>query len=114
MTVASVADEPEIGLTNWALVQHNGVGYRLVGAHEDTSVGRITSPIVAFNFETMTATTESGRRYILRGDSNPAAAHYIRGYLLRHGISVREVALADLDELVLLPTGIDVTLPRMQ
>lgn len=72
--VLPVDEEPEVPLTNWALVHHAGVGYRLAGYREDSARGRMTSKVVAFDLSAMMATTKSGRIYHLRGDQDPDAA----------------------------------------
>ncbi|MER8573352.1 hypothetical protein NKG99_14420 [Mesorhizobium sp. M1409] len=98
--VKSVTEEPEVVLTHWGLMQENRIGFRLVGVHATTGRGRVTSPLVEFEELTMTAKTESGRTYRLRGPTDPdATAAMIHEHIQRWGLTVRDVAMADIGDL---------------
>jgi len=100
--VKSVCEEPDVVLDHWGLMQENGLGFRLVGIHAGTGVARVTSPIVVFEEFTMTARTESGRTYRLRGPADPdATATMIHEHIRRWGLTVRDVAMAEISDLAL-------------
>ncbi|MBZ9798724.1 hypothetical protein [Mesorhizobium sp. ES1-4] len=100
--VKSVSDEPEVILAHWGVMQQNLVGFRLVGVHAATGVARVTSPIVEFEEMAMTAKTESGRTYRLRGPADPdAAAEMIHKHIRMWGLTVHDVAMADISDLAL-------------
>jgi len=101
--VKSVAEEPEVVLTHWGLMQENRIGFRLVGVHAATGRGRVTSPVIEFEEMTMTAITRSGRKYRLRGPGDPdATVAMIHEHIRRWGLTVHDVALADISDLALL------------
>ena len=101
--VKSVDEEPEVVLDHWGIMQENRLGFRLLGIHAGTGVARVTSPIVEFEEMTMVAKTKSGRTYRLRGPGNPdATAQMIREHIQRWGLSVRDVAMADVSDLAFL------------
>jgi hypothetical protein len=69
-TMPSVANQPEIVLTDWSAVRISGEGSYwdvLLGWCEMNRCGRVTTPIVEFIAEQATAITRSGRRYRLAG-----------------------------------------------
>jgi hypothetical protein len=115
--VPPVDEESEVPFTNWALVHHSSVGYRLAGYREDSGRGRMTSMVAAVNLSAMTATTESGRIYHFRGDQDPdAALLVVKAYMARWGIGVRDMALADVEKLEqgLRPAmGVNKTMPTL-
>jgi hypothetical protein len=101
--VKPVDEEPHVILTHWGLMQQNGLGFRLLGIHAGTGVARVTSPIVEFEEMTLTAKTESGRTYRLRGRADPdATAKMIHEHIKRWGLTVRDVATADVSDLALV------------
>ena len=102
MAVKSVTDEPEVVLIRWGLMQQNMLGYRLVGIHAASGLARVTSPIVAFEGLSLTAETESGRIYRLRGPSDDeAAARMIHEHIRRSGLTICDVALATVSEVAM-------------
>lgn len=99
MTVNSVADEPEVVLTRWGIMQENMIGFRLVGVHAATGRARVTSPIVVFEALTLIARTESGRFYTLRGPADDdMAARLIHEFIRRENLTAQDVALAQPEE----------------
>lgn len=101
--VKSVDDEPHITLERWGIMQDIG-GYRLVGIAAGTSGGRVSSPVVAYDGNAMTAETTSGRMYRLQGDPDPeVTAAIIKVHIVKWGLHRDEVAMAEtweLDEFV--------------
>jgi len=96
MTVRPVAEEPVVVLDRWGILQEHVLGYRLVGVHAVTGRARVTSPIIAYEGLTQTAETESGRVYHLRGEMDArVAAEIIYGHMMRCGLTLDDVALAD-------------------
>lgn len=70
---APVDQEPEITLCDWMIVEAEFVGeessLHFVGARSiDGGSGRVSSPIVEFDFKTMQGKTRSGRVYKLVGE----------------------------------------------
>ena len=102
MTVRPVLEEPEVVLIRWGIMQQNLQGYRLVGIHAATGRARITSPLVAFEGLSLTAETESGRIYRLRGPADDqAAAQMIHEHIRRSGLTISDVALATVSEVAM-------------
>ncbi|WP_189590959.1 hypothetical protein [Mesorhizobium sp. M8A.F.Ca.ET.207.01.1.1] len=98
----SVDEEPHVVLIHWGLMQQNMIGFRLVGVHAATGIPRVTSPIVEFETLTMTAKTESGRIYRLHGPADQdTTVKAIHAHIRRWGLTVRDVALADVSDLAL-------------
>ncbi|TPK78215.1 hypothetical protein [Mesorhizobium sp. B2-4-17] len=98
--VKSVNEEPHVVLTRWGIMQQNHIGFRLVGVHAATGIPRITSPVIAFEEFGMTATTESGRTYRLEGPADQdATVQAIHAHIRRWGLTVHDVALADVSDL---------------
>ncbi|MER8571391.1 hypothetical protein NKG99_07020 [Mesorhizobium sp. M1409] len=98
--VKPVDEEPEVVLTHWGIMQENRIGFRLVGVHAGTGRGRVTSALVEFEELTMIAKTKSGRTYHLRGPTDPdATAAMIHEHIQRWGLTVHEVAMADVSDL---------------
>lgn len=99
--VKPVSEEPEVTLVHWGIMR-DPYGYRLVGYRADTKRGRVTSPVVALEGLTRTAETESGRIYHLRGDpDHKAAAMVIVHHMRRAGLTVDDVELARVEDVVL-------------
>jgi hypothetical protein len=65
------SDSQEVTLRRWRVMEieaQNGIRSRHVWGHDvKNGLGRASSPIIEFNFGTMTATTRSGRNYRLLG-----------------------------------------------
>lgn len=96
-----VEEEPEVTLFGWGVVQESG-HYRLVGYRVDDRRGRITSPLIEVDMAARTVVTQSGRVYRLRGDPDPqAAARLAHAHMRRWGLTIEDIALADIDEVVL-------------
>lgn len=72
-------DQPESGmkpvvqLHGWAILRCKDIGMILAGA-QDAELPRTSMPLVALDPIAMTADTESGQRYQLRGDPEPSYA----------------------------------------
>lgn len=75
--VKDIAQEPIVELSQWVVVcedwsllrkELEGPAYRLVGLQLGTK-GRVSSPLIAVDVDGLTADTESGRRYVLRPES---------------------------------------------
>ena len=67
----SVDDQPSAVVDSWLLLQlpsedHDGYDFRVVG-RKSNGGWRVTTPLVALDLGTMTATTQSGRHYRLDG-----------------------------------------------
>jgi hypothetical protein len=82
-----------IRLTNWRIVRHIGGANHLNGRVENTTRGRLSTPIIVFDRETMTAKTWSGNTYILVGE--PSAFDHASCYVLN--ICIRKYGLTPAD-----------------
>lgn len=109
----SVDAELEVTLTHWSLAQENGYGYVLVGVRADNGKWRMTTRIVSFDMGNMAAVTETGRRYVLQGpEDQRIAAAVLKAHIVARGLTIQDVALAELDELMHgLDSSISLTLP---
>ena len=68
---------PQLDMRSWMLIRTECGDVHLVGYNVTESEGRVSSPLVAFDVETRTAVTRSGRRYVLIGEpgSNADASY---------------------------------------
>jgi hypothetical protein len=67
-TLPSAAEEPTVTLTHWRIIETVDATRYLVGA-DSRDTGRVSSEIVSFDRNTLSAITSSGRRYRLVGNS---------------------------------------------
>ena len=99
--VKPVSDEPEVTVFAWGIILERG-HYRLVGFRVDDQRGRVTSPLVEVDMAARTVVTRSGRVYRLRGDPDPVhAARLAQVHMRKWGLTLEEVALADVEEVIL-------------
>src|SRR5262245_7995036 len=64
----SAGQEAQICLIEWCVFERHDSGSRhLVGRNTKTQRGRISTPLKSFDATTVSATTQSGRRYLLVG-----------------------------------------------
>lgn len=66
-SVASVNEEPEIGLRRWRVIATERGEHHFVGQSIASGSGRVSSAITSFDIQTRTGQTQSGRRYTLIG-----------------------------------------------
>ena len=66
-SVASVEEEPEIGLRRWRVIETERGEHHFVGQSMASGAGRVSSAIVSFDPQSRTGRTRSGRRYTLIG-----------------------------------------------
>lgn len=66
-TIADVAEEPEVTLTNWQVLELPNGDRHLVGYALESRRGRVSSCIETFDRLSLRAVTSSGRTYQLRG-----------------------------------------------
>lgn len=100
MPAKSVADEPEVTVTRWGLVRHNGIDYRITGIRADDGRGRMSTPVVSYDHAAKTAVTESGRVYRLHGTPDYAmAAGIVYAFAWAHSdvdeVDFETVSIAD-------------------
>ena len=83
----TVQDEPEVVLTNWAIVELTselwaGSTVHFVGYNSLYREGRVTSPLMSYNPIKKSAITRSGRHYVLSGEPglNPDASYVFETY----------------------------------
>jgi hypothetical protein len=62
-----VADEPEIVLVEWRIMQTDTGERHFVGVRRDQGTGRVSSAIAEFDTHTRVGVTRSGRKYVLEG-----------------------------------------------
>ena len=72
-SIASVAAEPEVSIAKWRILEIDAGTRHFVGADERDFSGRVSSAIVAFDYDTLRGKTLSGRVYQLVG--NPGRAN---------------------------------------
>ena len=65
--VAPVLDQPDVVLTDWAIMELPDGDRHFAGYEEQAWQGRASSKIVEFDEQHMTGTTASGRVYHLKG-----------------------------------------------
>lgn len=88
-SIVPVDEQPTTPMSRWGLYQvQDSTGKRtrhLVGRADDE--GRVCSAIVQFDLERLTATTQSGRVYELRGlpGTDSDASYVFSGWLRRSG-----------------------------
>ena len=67
-SIASVAAEPEVSIARWRVLEIDAGTMHFVGTDERDFSGRVSSAIVAFDYETLCGKTLSGRVYQLVGN----------------------------------------------
>jgi len=65
--VLPVSMQPIVTLVRWRVFQTEQGGRHFAGYCVESDCGRVSSAIVSFDIDTRTATTTSGRRYVLSG-----------------------------------------------
>ena len=65
----TVFEEPEAVLEHWSIIRTQDRGELHFVGILDSQKARITSPVINFDYATMTGCTSSGRRYTLRGEA---------------------------------------------
>lgn len=97
--VKSVDEEPRVTLERWGIMR-DASGYRLVGIAADTKGGRISSPVIDYDGNAMTAETASGRIYCLQGEPDTKVTVAImKAHVSKWGLRRDEVAMAEAWEL---------------
>ncbi|MGY3581979.1 hypothetical protein ACVIGB_001098 [Bradyrhizobium sp. USDA 4341] len=84
----SPAEQPEAVLRYFRVYAADD-GHHFAGLNEVTGKGRVSTAIATWDPDTMTGTTQSGRRYSLQGppdESGMAKAAWL-AWSMRHGIS---------------------------
>ncbi|WP_080431611.1 hypothetical protein [Burkholderia ubonensis] len=66
--IGPVAVEPEVSIARWRVLEIDDGTRHFVGADERDFSGRVSSAIVAFDYETLRGKTRSGRAYQLVGN----------------------------------------------
>lgn len=99
MMVKPVEEDPFVEMSRWGIMR-DPFGYRLVGRENGAARGRISSPVIAWDGRSQTATTTSGRFYRLVGKLDPTvAAILLKAHAARFGLRSREVMLAETSDL---------------
>lgn len=83
-------EQPVVEISHWELISvthKNGKETKHLVGLWDEEYGRISSPVLAINFSTGTATTLSGRTYVLKGPSGMSREAYrvLRNWLSMQG-----------------------------
>jgi hypothetical protein len=100
MNADPVFAEPEVTLERWAIVQHPEGTLHVAGLRDGEgrlSRMRMSTPIVAFDREAMTAETRSGRIYHLAADGMTAGVGIALARTFFPGEDVTELTPEDVE-----------------